>query len=268
MLDEASEKRIMFVGESRGGRGKTCLLRLIRHRCEEQGVPCVYIDFRGGPYDQPHFSLAREICLGLGLTPRRLLDVLEAHNLLHGGSTGIRVEGQAKDLRVSKVAGGHIIEPSQIAINLTVSAEVLSQRWVQDQMNRAFLDDLGELVAEKGQAVCLFDSIEQVGDEEERWLIEILLGAVRQGRLPGLIVVTAGRRYPYLEEDWEWEDIAVFRSQLQPFSEEHIKEYAERVGMTISDEQAREYWLMCKGGVPILTGLIIRNLAQAREAQP
>ena len=37
--------------------------------------------------------------------------------------------------------------------------------------------------------------------------------------------------------------------------------------MTISDEKAREYWLMCKGGVPILMGLTIKNLAQAREVR-
>jgi len=268
MLDGTSEKRIMFIGEGRGGRGKTCLLRLMRRRCEEQGIPCVYINFEGDPYDQPHFSLASEICLGLGLKPRHFLGVLEAHNLLGGGGVGISVEGRVRDLRVGRVAGGHIIERSQIAINLTVSAEVLRQRWVQDQMNRAFLDDLGELLAEKDKAVCLFDSIEKVSDEEERWLIEIVLWAVRAGQLPGLIVVTAGRRYPDLEKDWEWEDMAFFRSQIEPFTEEHIKEYAERVGMTISDEKAREYWLMCKCGVPILMGPIIRDLAQAREVRP
>ena len=77
-----------------------------------------------------------------------------------------------------------------------------------------------------------------------------------------------GRRYLDLEKDWEWEDIAFFRSQIKPFTEEHIKEYAERVGMTISDEKAREYWLMCKCGVPILMGPIIRNLARAGEVRP
>jgi hypothetical protein len=161
-----------------------------------------------------------------------------------------------------------VVTSLSAAINLTVSAEVLRQRWVQDQMNRAFLDDLGELLSEKGQAVCLFDSIEQISDEEERWLIEIMLFAVREGQLPGLIVVTAGRRYPSLEDSWEWEDIAFFRSQIKPFTEKHIKEYAKRVGMAISDEKAREYWLMCKGGVPILMGLTIKNLAQAREVRP
>ena len=268
MLDGASEKRILFIGEGRGGRGKTCLLRLMRRCCEEQGVPCVYVDFSGEPYDQPHFSLAREICLGLGLTPQHFLGVLEAHNLLGGGGVGISVEGQARDLRVGRVAGGHIIERSLIAINLTISAEVLRHRWVQDQMNRAFLNDLGELLAEKGQAVCLFDSLEKVSNEEERWLIELLLCAVREGQLPGLIVVTAGRRYPSLEDDWEWEDVASFRPQIKSFTEMHIKEYAERVGMTISDEKAREYWLMCQCGVPILMGLTIKNLAQAREVRP
>ncbi len=267
MLDGTSEKRIMFIGEGRGGRGKTCLLRLMRRDCKEQVIPCAYIDFDGAPYDQPHFSLAREICLGLGLRPQHFLGVLEAHNLLGGVGVGISVEGRARDLRVGRVAGGHIIERSLIAINLTVGPEVLRQRWVQDQMNRAFLNDLRELLTEKGKAVCLFDSIEKVSDEEERWLIQILLCAVREGQLPGLTVVTAGRRYPYLEDHWEWEDIAFFRSQIESFTEGHVKEYAERVGMAISDDKAREYWLMCKCGVPVLMGPIIRNLARSGEAR-
>jgi hypothetical protein len=258
MLDGTSGKRIMFIGEGRGGRGKTWLLHLMRHRCEGEGIPCVYINFEGESYDQPHFSLAREICLGLGLKPQPFPGVLEAHNLLGGGGTGISFEGRARDLRVDKAAGGHIIERSQIAINLTVSAELLRQRWVRDQMNRVFLDDLSELLAEKGKAVCLFDSLEQADDQEELWLIRILLGAVREVQLPGLIVITAGRRYPDLEADWEWGDIALYRPEISLFTEKHVKEYAERKGMAISDEKAREYWLMCKGGVPILMGMVIK----------
>ena len=61
ILAHPSERCLMFI-QAPGGRGKTCLLRLMRRHCKEQGIPCCWVNFRGESYDNPHLTLAREIC--------------------------------------------------------------------------------------------------------------------------------------------------------------------------------------------------------------
>ena len=73
MLGHSDEKRIMFI-QAPGTCGKTSLLRLLRDRCEQQGTRCCWIDFRDQLYNNPYFTLAREMYRQLGLSPHHLAE--------------------------------------------------------------------------------------------------------------------------------------------------------------------------------------------------
>lgn len=224
MLDHMSEKRLMFVQAS-GMCGKTSLLRLVRFHCEKKGTPWCWIDFRGQPYDNPHFTLARAMCDQLGLSPRNLTQVLAGVSLTHG------------DLR---------------------------QRYMKESLNRAFLADLGDFAEKKGGIVCLFDSFEDISVEEEDWLLDTLLWPVARGELKGVMIVTAGRRWPKIER-WEWEKCAHLIDGLPPMNVEHIKIYAEKADIKITDEQARFCWEASRGGNPLFMVMVVKNLRAVRE---
>jgi hypothetical protein len=242
MLADLSERCLMFI-QAPGGRGKTCLLRLMRRHCEEQDIPCCWVDFRGESYDNPHLTLAREICDQLGLVPRHL-----AEALLPFSTTVTEVSAEVQEISGSKIitAGGNVIECQQVL---------------------AFVADLADLAANKGAVVCLLDHFEDVSDEEESWLLETLLGPVRENELKRAIVVTGGRRWPRIE-DWEWEDSTHLINGLPLMSVEHIKAYAKRVQLEISHEEAEFCWRACRGGVPYFMGIVVKNLRATMGVRP
>jgi hypothetical protein len=224
MLDHSSEKRLMFVQAS-GMCGKTSLLRMMRFLCEKKGTPWCWIDFRGQPYDNPHFTLARVICDQLGLAPRNLTQILAGVSLTHD------------DLR---------------------------QRYMKESLNRAFLADLGDFADKKRSIVCLFDSFEDISAEEEDWLLNTLLSPVKRDDLKGVMIVTAGRRWPKLERA-EWEERAHLIDGLPPMSVENIKVYAQKVDVSLTDEQAEFCWKASRGGNPLFMGMLVKNLSVVRE---
>ena len=71
MLDHSSEKHLMFV-KAPGMCGKTSLLHMLHFHCKNKSTPRCWIDFRGQPYDNPHYTLAHVMCDQLGLSPRHL----------------------------------------------------------------------------------------------------------------------------------------------------------------------------------------------------
>jgi len=226
MLDHSSEKRLMFVQAS-GMCGKTSLLHMVRFHCEKKGTPWCWIDFRGQPYDNPHFTLARVMCDQLGLSPRNLTQILAGVSLTHD------------DLR---------------------------QRYMKESLNRAFLADLGDFAEKKGGIVCLFDSFEDIRVEEEDWLLNTLLLPVKRDDLKGVMIVTAGRRWPKIERA-EWEECAYLIDSLPPMSVENLKIYAQKVGVTLTDEQAEFCWKVSRGGNPLFMGMVVKNLRGMAEVK-
>jgi hypothetical protein len=227
MLDRSSEKRLMFVQAS-GMCGKTSLLRMVRFHCEKKGTPWCMIDFRGQPYDNPHFTLARVMCDQLGLSPRYMTQILAGVNLTHG------------DLR---------------------------QRYIKESLKRAFLADLGDFAEERGGIVCLFDSFEDISAEEEDWLLSTLLSPVKRGDLKGVMIVTAGRRWPKIERA-EWEESTHLIDGLPPMSVENLKMYAQKVNVILTDEQAEFCWKASRGGNPLFMGMVVKNLKAVGEVRP
>jgi hypothetical protein len=261
MLAHPSERCLMFI-RTPGGRGKTCLLRLMRHHCKGQGIPWCWVNFRGESYDNPHLTLAREICDQLGLVPRHL-----AEALLPFSASVTEVSAEVQEVSGSKIitAGGNVIECQQVV--MTVSAADENLRYLRERLKRAFVADLADLAADKGAVVCFPDHFEDVSDEEERWLLEALLCPLREKELRGVIVVTGGWRWPKIE-DWEWEGCAYLLDALSSMSIDHVKEYAGRIGYDISDEDAHQCWRACREGrIPLHMGIFVKNL-KAMEVRP
>jgi hypothetical protein len=263
MLAHPSERCLMFI-QAPGGRGKTCLLRLLRRHCKEQGIPCCWVNFRGESYDNPHLTLAREICDQLGMVPSHL-----AEALLPFSTLVTEVSAEVQEVRDSKIitAGRDVIECQQVVMTVSATNENLRERYVKERLKRAFVEELADLAADKGAVVCFLDHFEDVSDEEERWLLEALLCPLREKELRGVIVVTGGWRWPKIE-DWEWEGCAYLLDALSSMSIDHVKEYAGRIGYDISDEDAHQCWRACREGrIPLHMGIFVKNL-KAVEVRP
>ncbi len=249
MLDESPAKRLMFI-KAAGGRGKSSLLRMLAFYCEQQGIPYCRIDAGGQPYDQPHFTLAVAICDQLGLSPLHLAQALQY-------LSAYKSEGEIDDPYVA----------SQIVAAVSVTHDSLRQRHVRERLKSAFLADLSHLAEQKGRVVCLFDGFERLSAEEEEWLLDTLLKSVVTGKLPHVVIVTAGHRWPTINK-WEWEQGAHLLEDLPKMSADHIKSYAERINISITDDEATHYWKASGGGIPLYMAMVVHNLRALKETGP
>lgn len=238
MLADTTERRLMFI-RAGGGRGKTCLLYLMCHHCEEQGIPSCRVDFRGEFYDSPHLTLARQICQGLGLSPRHLAESLwplSAH-AVGARDVSVRVEGDVTGSNII-TAAGDVYQCEQVVIHVSPTDQNLRQPHMRDRLKQAFGADLSELAVARGRVVCFFDSLEDISEEEEGWLLDALLCPTAEGELKDVIVVTAGRRWPPEVEEWDWEHHAYLVPTLPLMSKQQVKEFASRVGYEITEAES------------------------------
>jgi hypothetical protein len=246
MLDQSPEKRLMFI-QAPGGRGKTSLLRMLGFQCEREGIPYCSIDSRGQPYDNPHFTLALAVCDQLGLSPRHIAHALQPLSVY-------RPHEKMEDAE----------EVSKILAGVSVTHDGLRQRYMRERLRDALIADLGQFVEQKGRVACLFDSFERISTEEENWLLETLLWPVAKRKLKGVMVVTAGHRWP-MGDKWEWNQYTHLVDSLPAMNIEHIKIYAEKVNIKITDEEARSYWKASGGGIPLHMAMIVHNLRTLNE---
>lgn len=268
ILADPTERRLMFI-RAAGGRGKTCLLRLMRHHCEKQDIPSCWVDFRGEPYDNPHLSLARQICQELGLSPRHLAEALwplSAH-AVGARDVSVRVEGDVTSSTII-TAGGDVYQCEQVVVNVSPTNESLRQSYMRDRLKQAFGADLTELAAAKRRVVCFFDSLEDISGEEEGWLLEALLCPTAEGELKDVVVVTAGRRWPPELEEWDWEYHAHLVPKLPLMDKQQVKEFASRVGYKITEAEVEFCWRACQGGKPLYMGMVVKNLRATMEVRP
>jgi hypothetical protein len=242
MLDDSQEKRLMFI-QAPGGRGKTSLLHLLVRHCKQEEIPYCTIDSsRRQPYDNPHFTLALGIAAQLHLSPRHLAHALQDLSVY-------RPQGDMDD--------PYIV--SQILLGVSTTHPRLQDHHIKERLRDAFINDLGQLV----RAVCLFDSFERLTPAEEDWLLETLLEPVKGGKLRGMTIVAAGRRWPKANK-WEWEQNAHFVDGLPKMKEEHIKTYAEKLNIKITDEEAKLCW-RASAGIPLHMTMAVHNLRTLSE---
>ncbi|MFB0538397.1 MAG: hypothetical protein ACETWR_25940 [Anaerolineae bacterium] len=268
MLADPTERRLMFI-RAAGGRGKTCLLRLMRRCCEEQGIPSCWVDFRGEPYDSPHLTLARHICQELHLSPRHLAETLWPLSVHALGARDVsaRVEGDVTSATII-TAGRDVYQCEQVVVHVSPTNESLHQPYMRDRLKQAFCADLTEMAAAEGEVVCFFDSLEDISGEEEGWLLEALLCPTAEGELKDVIVVTAGRRWPPELEEWDWEHHAHLVPKLPLMDKQQVKEFARRVGYEITEAEVEFCWRACRGGIPLYMGMVVKNLRAKVEVRP
>jgi hypothetical protein len=135
---------------------------------------------------------------------------------------------------------------------------------MKERLRRAFVTDLGDFAEKNGGIVCLIDTFEDISAEEEDWLLDTLLWPIARGELKSVIISTAGRRWPKIER-WEWEKCAHLIDGLPTMNVEHIKIYAEKTDIKITDEQARFCWEASRGGNPLFMVMVVKNLRAVRE---
>lgn len=243
MLGDSPRKRMMFI-KAPGGRGKSSLLLMLGIQCDREGIPYSSIDSKGQPYDNPHFTLAHTICQQLGLSPRHLANALQP-------------------LSVDSSQGVNDDPYSEILARVNVVQDALRQSYIKERLRDAFIADLGQFAKQKGRVVCLFDSCERLSPEEEEWLLDTLLTPVKSGKLKGVIIVTAGHRWPKINKS-KWQRNTHLLDGLPPMNAEHIKTYAERLNIKITDEEAKYYW-KASAGIPLHVAMMVRNLRTVSE---
>jgi TIR domain-containing protein len=239
MLADSPEKRLMFI-QAPGGRGKTSLLRMFGFHCEREEIPYCSIAFGDQPYDKPHFTLAHAICNQFNLSPRHLAHAVQGLSI-----------SKPQDVDDSNI--------SEILDGVSVTHEGLNQRYMKERLRDAFISDIHQLVEQKGPTVCLFDGFDSLSAEEEDWLLDALLWPVSRGQLQHVMIVTAGRRWPRINE-WEWGQNAYLVDGLPKMNPEHIKLYAEKLNLKITDEEANIYWKASARGTPLHMALVVRNV--------
>jgi len=107
--------------------------------------------------------------------------------------TGVGVSiGEFRDssLRI----GGHVVGGDYLQFNLPIEDDL--QYWaLQDEISNKFFDDLRALSRSRG-VMLFYDSFEVAPPEASQWLVSKLLNEMAHGRLPGVVVILAGRTIP------------------------------------------------------------------------
>jgi hypothetical protein len=212
-----------------------------------------------------HFN-ALTAAINAATTPRV---VLEGGG---GGPVNINLgsNNQVGSVNIGDVAGGNIIKDNLFIIQ---GDNPLAIQAIEDRVTTVFFNDLKGLTS-KQRAIFLFDSYERTSLDESRWLANAadrwisgqLLRRVREGDLPNVLVVLAGRRLPQF--GIEWQDV-VGRMPLENFVEEDVAQYLrENRGLsTLTDAEIRTLFTAVQGN-PQLMGIIGDNLTQANRPVP
>jgi hypothetical protein len=139
-----------------------------------------------------------------------------------------------------------------------VTHDSLRHPHIKERLKSAFHLDLAALVEQKERVVCLFDNVERLRSEEEGWLLDTLLVPVKNGKIKGVVIVTAGHRWPRIDS-WEWEKHAHVIDGLPSMNPEHVKSYAQTQNIRITDEKAK-HLSEFSAGIPYYMVLMVHNV--------
>lgn len=278
ILDGQARRQVMVVTAG-AGLGKSWLLRVFAYEAAQRGLPTVQIDFADGQaYDT--LALVRSCRDALG--PESFAKLMRAIEEATTARVALAASGapaspvnvsigdsnsfSGSSVNVSDI-GNTIIRDNSFVIQ---ADSPLVRQAIEDRINAAFFACLAELSASR-RAVFLFDTYERASLEAERWVagtadrwvIGQLLARIRDGKLPNVAVVLAGRRAP--EFGVEWNEV-LGRLSLDLLECKDITEYLrERRGLAgISDAQA-EVLCQAVAGNPQVMGLVGDNLEQANK---
>ena len=235
MLAGETTRSIMLV-EAPADMGKTWLIQRMRHLCEEQKIPSVFVNFRDRRAHD-YLSLVRVARDQVGSEAfNHLTQTINNFtsvniNILGGGqSRGLNVgdltaaQGNV-NVNLQEVAGGSIIKDNVIRDNqFYVQADSdVARRAAEIQINDAFFACLAE-VLKKTAIVFLFDSYEDITKEADQWIRDYLLPHIAASSLGKVLIIIAGRSVPELSADMKQ---LIAKTGLTLFTEDHVKEYIQ-----------------------------------------
>jgi len=258
MLTGEATKTIMAI-EAPAEMGKTWTIQRMRHECSLQQIPSAHFDFRDRhPWD--YLALVRQTRDQMGATHFNALTqtINESTGVniqlstgagAGGVSMGVGTQGgqvSGSQVQVGDIAGRDIIKDNFFYVQADSET---SRRAIEGRITDAFFTCLTELTQDK-RAVFFFDSFEEVTEEADRWIQAQLLARIRDGQLPQVIVILAGRTLPEFDRS-SWRHVLA-STGLEAFTEEHITEYiVEKRGLKNLDV---ETIVKTSGGHPGLLG--------------
>lgn len=264
MLARETPKQIMLV-EAPANMGKTWLIQVLRHECRARNVPVAHFDFRDRrPWD--YLTLVRQA--RDQLDPAAFNEMTQIINQLTGVEirlTGAPGEGRV-DLDIASEGG--TIADSTVSMGDVAGRDIIkdnfffvkadsetARRAVEIRITDAFFACLVRFT-ETRIAVFLFDSYEVVTPEADTWIQGQFLPRIRDGQLPNVLTVLAGRQVPHLDSGWRH---VVARTGLEPFDPQCVREYiVEKRGL--ADLDVDTIW-RTSGGNPGLLGMMADTAA-------
>jgi hypothetical protein len=275
MLAGQTRRRIMVITAG-AGLGKSWLLRLFAAEAASRNLPLAQLDFADG---QAYDALALVLRCRDAFGAEHFAAVDQTIDESTSARVTVSASGAAAPVNVS-IGNENSLTSSSINISdvgntvvrdnafyIQADNSILRQA-IEDRINGAFFECL-EALSARSRVVFLFDTYERNTLESERWspsaadrwIAGQVLARIRDGKLPNVIVVLAGRRAP--EFGVEWNEV-IGKLSLDLLECSHVTEYLrERRGLVgISDEQAQ---VLCQAvaGNPQVMGMIGDNLEQA-----
>jgi hypothetical protein len=279
ILDGQTRRRIMVITAG-AGLGKSWLIRLFAIEATSRNLPLAQLDFADG---QAYDALGLVLRCREGFGVEHFPSVDQAISDSTTARVAFATGGAAPAAPVSVSIGnentlsGSTISVSDVGNTIVrdnsfyIQADnpILRQA-IEDRINGAFFEDLSAL-SMRSRVVLLFDSYERNSLDAERWspsaadrwIAGQVLARMRDGKLPNVVAVLAGRRAPEFGVEWN-ETLGTIALDLLDC--QYITEYLrERRGLAnISDAQA-EVLCQAVAGNPQVMGMIGDNLEQANK---
>ncbi len=236
-----SEGKSVMVVTGDGGVGKSSLLAKMMHECALRQIrksEITWTDTRNHDY----LGVMRKIRDDIGPESFKIFTDLVNFFTVPHYELNVIVQGQ----NGISVASGACIEGSQVGDvtgilikDLMLSAPrndmAVPEPERMARLTDTFIAELANDLTARGPLVMFLDATEKMSQDTERWIWCELLGAARDGRLPGAKCVLSGRRRPELERDWLR---LIEQTQLRPLGREHILAYLERRGVAKANRSA------------------------------
>ncbi|NOK59682.1 MAG: hypothetical protein GFH27_549285n206 [Chloroflexi bacterium AL-W] len=277
MADGLASRRIMIITAG-PGMGKSWLLRIFADEARNREIPTVYVDFADSiAYEV--LTLVRRFRDAFG--PEHFNALTEAINEATTARVELITNGKRPPPRVDINVEGASVDESSIAVsevgtiikdnNFVLETDnSLIRQVIEDRITIAFFACLTAL-SEQKRVVFLFDTYERNSldahswspNTADRWIYNQLLTRIRDGLLPNVIAVLAGRRIR--EFGIEWNEV-LGRMSLDPLECDDVKEYLrERRGLSQITEAEGDRLCQAVAGNPQVLGLIGDNLEQANQ---
>lgn len=147
------------------------------------------------------------------------------------------------------------------------TADVITQKEAERQLNEAFFGALAALMANSHPIVFLIDSYEDAVKDAQQWIEQELLLRLRDGQLDDIVVIITSRD-PLPDMHALGMDQLVVVTDLEPFNEEYVGEYLEKRKVPPGSIDIHTV-VVTSGGIPgELAAMIDRIDAQNQKDDP